>query len=69
MIISALVYREAVEKHDILAFLDILIEKIISRKKTIPCADSHFNSYPLLLETPSRTLLPCHFNPLTPESD
>ena len=32
MIISALVYREAVEKHDILAFLDILIEKIISRK-------------------------------------
>ena len=29
MIISALVYREAVEKHDILEFLDIPIEKII----------------------------------------
>ena len=29
MIISALVYREAVEKHDILEFLDVLIEKII----------------------------------------
>lgn len=36
MIISALVYREAVEEHDILAFLDILIEKIISRKKRSP---------------------------------
>ena len=36
MIISALVYQEAVEKHDILAFLDILIEKIISRKKRFP---------------------------------
>ena len=29
MIILALVYREAVEKHDILEFLYILIEKII----------------------------------------
>ena len=36
MIISALVYQEAVEKHDILAFLDILIEKIISRNKRFP---------------------------------